>query len=121
MLNGKTKNSVERGNGSMLGFEATLWAAADKLRGNVDAGEYKHVVLGLIFLKYISDAFEEQHGKLVKESGADPEDRDEYLALNISGCLSKLAGPTCKVGPNSRRSARTSTKPWSPSNAITRR
>jgi type I restriction enzyme M protein len=72
MLNGKTKNSVERGNGSMLGFEATLWAAADKLRGNVDAAEYKHVVLGLIFLKYISDAFEEQHGKLVKELGADP-------------------------------------------------
>jgi type I restriction enzyme M protein len=67
----------------MLGFEATLWAAADKLRGNVDAGEYKHVVLGLIFLKYISDAFEEQHGKLVKEPDADPEDRDEYLALNI--------------------------------------
>ena len=83
MLNGRTKNSVESGNGSMLGFEATLWAAADKLRGNVDAAEYKHVVLGLIFLKYISDAFEEQHAKLVSELGADPEDRDEYLALNI--------------------------------------
>ena len=50
MLNGKTKNSVERDGGSMLGLEAMLWAAADKLRGNVDAGEYKHVVLGLIFL-----------------------------------------------------------------------
>jgi type I restriction enzyme M protein len=83
MAKGKTKNASQRGNGSTLGFEATLWAAADKLRGNLDAAEYKHVVLGLIFLKYISDAFEEQHAKLVKEPGADPEDRDEYLALNV--------------------------------------
>ena len=66
-----------------LGFEATLWATADKLRGNLDAAEYKHVVLGLIFLKYISDAFEEKHAALQKEKGADPEDRDEYLAANI--------------------------------------
>jgi type I restriction enzyme M protein len=51
----------------LLGLEATFWAAADKLRGNVDAAEYKHVVLGLIFLKYISEAFEEPHGKLVNE------------------------------------------------------
>jgi type I restriction enzyme M protein len=52
---------------------------ADALRGSMDAGEYKHVVLGLIFLKYISDAFEEQHAKLVadKKGGADPEDPDE--------------------------------------------
>src|SRR5882672_6896526 len=58
---------------------------ADALRGSMDAAEYKHVVLGLIFLKYISDAFEEQHAKLVadKKSGADPEDPDEYRALNI--------------------------------------
>ena len=66
-----------------LGFEATLWATADKLRGNLDAAEYKHVVLGLIFLKYISDAFEERHAALKTEKGADPEDRDEYLAANI--------------------------------------
>ena len=70
-------------NGSHLGFEATLWAAADKLRGNLDAAEYKHVVLGLIFLKYISDAFAEKHAVLEKDKGADPEDRDEYLADNI--------------------------------------
>src|SRR5258708_35683151 len=77
-------NKKDKGsNGSALGFEATLWAAADKLRGNLDAAEYKHVVLGLIFLKYISDAFGEQHAKLVKEPGADPEDRDEYLAVNV--------------------------------------
>ncbi len=69
--------------GANLGFEATLWAAADKLRGHMDAAEYKHVVLGLIFLKYISDAFEEQHTKLAAEKGADPEDRDEYVAVNI--------------------------------------
>src|SRR5205814_1385876 len=70
-------------NGTSLGFEATLWATADKLRGNLDAAEYKHVVLGLIFLKYISDAFEEKHAALRKEKGADPEDRDEYLAENV--------------------------------------
>jgi type I restriction enzyme M protein len=66
-----------------LGFEATLWATADKLRGNLDAAEYKHVVLGLIFLKYISDAFGEKHAGLQNEKGADPEDRDEYTADNI--------------------------------------
>ncbi len=71
------------GPGHHLGFEATLWATADKLRGNLDAAEYKHVVLGLIFLKYISDAFQEKHAALQKEPGANPEDRDEYLAENI--------------------------------------
>ena len=72
-------------NGSTLGFEATLWQAADKLRNNMDAAEYKHVVLGLIFLKYISDAFEERHAALEaeKKSGADPEDPDEYRAENV--------------------------------------
>lgn len=72
-------------NGATLGFEAKLWQAADKLRNNMDAAEYKHVVLGLIFLKYISDAFEEHHARLVAEKpkGADPEDPDEYRAFNI--------------------------------------
>jgi type I restriction enzyme M protein len=70
-------------NGAKLGFEQKLWAAADKLRGHMDAAEYKHVVLGLIFLKYISDAFEERHQALLKDKNADPEDRDEYLAENI--------------------------------------
>ena len=60
---------------------------ADALRGSMDAGEYKHVALGLLFLKYISDAFEERHAKLEAErkKGADPEDPDEYRALNIFG------------------------------------
>ena len=68
-------------------IEKTLWAAAAKLRSNMDAAEYKHVVLGLIFLKYISDAFAELHQKLQEGQGefegADPEDPDEYLAYNV--------------------------------------
>lgn len=66
-------------------LEKKLWKAADKLRKNMDAAEYKHVVLGLIFLKYISDAFEEQYEKLVaqKSEGADPEDKNEYTAENV--------------------------------------
>lgn len=72
-------------NGANLGFEKELWQAADALRSNMDAAEYKHVILGLIFLKYISDAFEEQHARLEAEraKGADPEDPDEYRAVNI--------------------------------------
>jgi type I restriction enzyme M protein len=78
--------------GANLGFESTLWAAADKMRNNMDAAEYKHVVLGLIFLKYISDAFEEKRAILVgqKSEGADPEDPDEYRADNFF-CVSKEA------------------------------
>jgi type I restriction enzyme M protein len=56
------KNSETKPNGSALGFKAQLWAAADKMRGHMDASEYKHVCLGLIFLRYISDAFEENAG-----------------------------------------------------------
>jgi type I restriction enzyme M protein len=73
--------------GANLGFEAKLWLSADKLRNNMDAAEYKHVVLGLIFLKYISDSFEEHRAKLVAGegdyAGANPEDKDEYLAANV--------------------------------------
>jgi len=80
------KKSVQKngnGSGANLGFEQKLWQAADKMRGHMDAAEYKHVVLGLIFLKYISDAFEERRQALLKEKGADPEDRDEYTAENV--------------------------------------
>lgn len=70
-----------------IGFEATLWQAADKLRNNMDAAEYKHVVLGLIFLKYISDSFEELHALLLEGAGeyagADPEDADEYRSVGV--------------------------------------
>lgn len=80
--NGKAANG---NSGTELGFEATLWQGADKLRNNMDAAEYKHVMLGLIFLKYISDAFDERREELEKEvsAGADPEDADEYRAVNV--------------------------------------
>jgi len=94
----RRKTTKNNGNGANLGFEATLWAAADKMRNNMDAAEYKHVVLGLIFLKYISDRFEEHRQWLVQET-ANPdselyvrkpearnivlEDRDEYRAENV--------------------------------------
>ena len=66
-----------------VGFEEQLWQAADKLRSNMDAAEYKHVVLGLIFLKYVSDSFTEKYKKLKAGGYGDEEDRDEYLADNI--------------------------------------
>ena len=66
-----------------IGFEETLWKAADKLRGSMDASEYKHVVLGLIFLKYISDKFETKFNALIEEGAGFEEDRDEYEAENI--------------------------------------
>ncbi len=75
--NGSTEEPIEK----------QLWKAADKLRKNIDAAEYKHIVLGLIFLKYISDSFEELHSKLFSGEGtydgADPEDKDEYKAENV--------------------------------------
>ncbi|WP_228007080.1 class I SAM-dependent DNA methyltransferase [Cyanobium sp. LEGE 06143] len=80
--NGKAKKANGAG---PIGFEAQLWKAADALRNNMDAAEYKHVVLGLLFLKCISDAFETKHAALEaeREQGADPEDPDEYLAKAI--------------------------------------
>ena len=70
--------------GATTGYEAQLWQMANALRGSMDAAEYKHVVLGLIFLKYISDAFAERHAAVLAEWGQDAaEDRDEYIAENI--------------------------------------
>ena len=81
------QKSSSKDSSANLGFEAKLWLAADKLRNNMDAAEYKHVVLGLIFLKYISDTFEEHHTKLAAGqgdyAGANPEDQDEYKAENV--------------------------------------
>ncbi len=94
----KKTDKTKKANGANLGFEEKLWAAADKLRGHMDAGEYKRVVLGLIFLKYISDAFEEHHQWLLQEAATPrseyyvqdeqaryevAEDRDEYTAENV--------------------------------------
>ena len=70
-------------NGANLGFEAQLWVAADKLRGNMEPSDYKHIALGLIFLKYISDAFEAKRAELLTEELADAEDPEEYLAENV--------------------------------------
>ena len=81
------KSPAEKSKTAVIGFEAKLWLAADKLRNNMDAAEYKHVVLGLIFLKYISDAFEEMRARLEAGqgdyAGANPEDPDEYQAENV--------------------------------------
>lgn len=66
-----------------IGFEKEIWRAADKMRGNIDASEYKSVVLGLIFLKYISDKFETKYRQLVDEGEGFEEDKDEYTAENI--------------------------------------
>src|SRR3970040_2369527 len=79
----KKRDSIQVG--ANIGYEAELWCMVEALRGSMDVVEYKHVVLGLIFLKYISDAFEEQHARLLAEKpkGADPEDPDEYRALSI--------------------------------------
>ncbi len=83
----KTAKSAQKDSTANLGFEAKLWLTADKLRNNMDAAEYKHVVLGLIFLKYISDTFEEHRAKLLAGegdyAGANAEDPDEYKAENV--------------------------------------
>jgi len=76
-------DTAKNGNGGNLGFEADLFKTADKLRGNMEPSDYKHVALGLIFLKYISDAFEARHKALLAEDAQAAEDKDEYLADNI--------------------------------------
>ncbi len=98
MAKQQRKIKKKNANGANLGFEEKLWQAADKMRGHMDPAEYKHIVLGLIFLKYISDAFEERHSWLVEQVSDPPseyyttnpdekeqiaEDRDEYVAENI--------------------------------------
>ncbi len=81
--NGPSDRKSKNGNGTNLGFEAEMFLAADKLRGNLEPSEYKHIVLGLIFLKYISDAFESKHSALLAEDPDSAEDADEYLAENV--------------------------------------
>src|ERR1700719_2988649 len=77
--NGKPRN----GNGANLGFEADLFLAADKLRKNLEPSDYKHVVLGLMFLRHISNAFEVKRNALLAEDPKSVEDQDEYLAENV--------------------------------------
>src|ERR1700730_347722 len=93
MARGRPKKNVDgatpaaaskgNGNGANIGFEAQLFLAADKLRKNLEPSDYKHVALGLIFLKHISIAFEAKHAALLAEDTAAAEDPDEYLAENV--------------------------------------
>jgi len=80
---GGTAAKLAKGNGANLGFEAQMFLAADKLRKNLEPSDYKHVALGLIFLKHISNAFEAKHEALLAEDAAAAEDPDEYLAENV--------------------------------------
>src|SRR4051794_19479342 len=122
----KSKSS-KQSNGSTLDFEAQLWAAADKMRGHMDASEYKHVCLGLIFLKYISDAFEEKREQLLfgfsdpKSKCSSKPNRNAptppKIATNTSppmssGCRPKPAGTPSRPRPSRRRSARSLTTRW---------
>ncbi|PWR18401.1 N-6 DNA methylase [Zavarzinia aquatilis] len=79
----RAKPARASGNGGDLGFEAELFKAADKLRGNMEPSDYKHVALGLIFLKHISDSFEARHAALLADYPEGAEDRDEYAAENV--------------------------------------
>ena len=74
---------MPKNNSTETGFEKEIWKAADKMRGNMDASEYKSVILGLIFLKYISDKFEVRYNELVEEGEGFEEDKDEYTFKNI--------------------------------------
>ena len=95
-------------------IEKKLWGAADKLRKNIDAAEYKHIVLGLIFLKYISDAFEELYQKLVEQKGegADPEDKNEYTAENVFYVPPQHAGNGFKAEQRCQLSVKMSMMQW---------
>ena len=108
----KTKKIAEK----QEPLEKQLWSAADKLRKNIDAAEYKHVVLGLIFLKYISDSFEDLFARLKEGKGefdgADPEDRDEYKPRTFFSCPSPLAGTSCRPMPKNRKSANWRMRLW---------
>src|SRR3989440_13026636 len=97
----RTRSSNNRDSSANIGFEAQLWPAEDKLRSNLDAAEYKHVVLGLIFLKYISDSFEEPHAKLVagegEYAGANPEDPNDIVLKIYFGSHMQRVGRTYKI------------------------
>src|ERR1035437_2175078 len=109
-----------------LGFEDTLWKAADKLRGSMDASEYKHVVLGLVFLKYVDDAFGERRAKLAADLEVDGitgeqatdllESRDEYRAEAVFWVPPDARWDFLKSRPSCRRSGNSSMQPWMRSN-----
>jgi type I restriction enzyme M protein len=93
----KENSGMAGSTGANVGYEAQLWQMADALRGSMDAAEYKHVCLGLIFLKYISDAFEEKHAALLAETGAGRRPRRPRRVprgQRSSGCRPRRAGRT---------------------------
>ena len=93
-------------NGASLGFEAELFGAADKLRGNMEPSDYKHVALGLIFLKHISDSFEAKHTELLAEYPEGAEDPDGIRRREcLLGTEGVPAGLICGTVPSSRGSA----------------
>ena len=105
--------TASQGKKTTNGNEATLadlgpklWDTANTLRGNIDAAEYKHVVLPLMFLQYISDAFEELHQELESKAdeGYDPEETDEYAERNVFWISTEAAGPTSSPRPARRTS-----------------
>ena len=93
----RRNNPTRRPPAPTVGYEAELWQMADALRGSMDAAEYKHVVLGLIFLKYISDAFEEQHAELEARAvgrAPTPKTRTSTAPRTSSGCRRRRGGRT---------------------------
>ena len=108
------EGKVVNGNGANLGFEQKLWKAADKLRNNMDAAEYKHVVLGLIFLKYISDAFEELREELANDPESLPtlNKSTNTKCETSSGFQQKQDGASCRKTRNNRLLALPSMMPW---------
>jgi len=105
------KKASESKSTAKIGFEAKLWLAADNLRNNMDAAEYKLVVLGLIFSKYISDGFEEHHAKLADGKGYYLEQIQEILTntkRRLSSFRRNPIGPNCKLMPSNRSSSSTS-------------
>ena len=113
----KAKN--DKKNTADIGFEKQLWAAANALRGNLDATEYKNVVLGLIFLKYLSDRFDERYQELVAEGYGDEEDHDCYMEKMSSSFPKKRVGQTSPRQLTHLKSARSSIMPCVPSNTRT--
>ena len=97
---------MSNGNGANLGFEDKLWSAADKLRGTMDAAEYKHVVLGLIFLKYISDAFLEKHNALRDEPMPIPKIATNTPPPIFFGYLRRRVGQPCRARPKIPKSGK---------------
>lgn len=95
----RTRSKSGRHSAGKVDYEAKIWQMADCLRGSMDAAEYKHVVLGLIFRKYIWDAFQEAHARLEAEvgEGADPKDPGEYCGQHIFWVPSEARWPRCAI------------------------